>query len=179
MRLDRSQLADRIEQTARLSFEGRHVTKLLQGSFGSVTRGVKKVFGDLGKSLGYQVAAAGYSGADEGEWLYDMVWFASDAGVIVQLAMILESELKPGGRVQASAEVDGDFQKLVQARADVRVWLALCPNRELTQQHIASCKRQARLFAGTAPGDTYIFIVYDWTTKDTLVKRFQVEAGEV
>jgi hypothetical protein len=48
----------------------------------------------------------------------------------------------------ASAEVDGDFQKLVQARAEVRVWLAHCPNQALTREHIANRKRQAAHFDG-------------------------------
>jgi len=50
------------------------LTELLGGSFGSVTNAAKAVYGNLGKSLGYQIAAADYPGADNAEWLHDMVW---------------------------------------------------------------------------------------------------------
>jgi hypothetical protein len=177
--LDRRQLAEAVEKTARLAFEGGRLTEFLRGaSFKPVTKTVKEVFGDLGKTLGYQVAAAGYRCADEGEWLYDMVWFTTDAGMFIQQAMVLESEWGPGGRVQHAAEVDDDFQKLVQARADVRVWISACPNPEMTQLHIANCKHQARLFAGSVPGDAYVFIVYDWTTATIEFEQFLVDIPE-
>ena len=177
MQLDRNQLAERIEQTATLAFEGSRLTELLRASFTSMTKEAMRVFGGVGKDLGYQVAAAGYQGA----WLYDMVWYTTDAaGMLLQLPMVLESELNPGGSVSKSADVDGDFQKLVQARAGVRVWLVACPNQKLARTHIANCKRQACLFAAATSGDAYVFIVYDWTTASTTVERFQVDVpGDV
>ena len=165
MSLDRNQLAERIEQAANAHFEGSRLTELLGTGFMPITKVIKSVFGDLGKSRCFRVAAAGYPGADEGEWLYDMLWNESADGVMTRQAMVLESELKPGGSVLSSAEVEGDFQKLVQARSDVRVWLALLPTQDLAVRHIANCKRQAKLFEGAMPEDTYVFVVYVWQTK--------------
>ncbi len=85
-----------------------------------------------------------------------MSWYAvSGEGLFSQLAMVLESELKPGGSVVNAGKVDGDFEKLVQARAEVRVWLALVPNPVMAATHIINCKRQACAFAGAMSGDTY------------------------
>ena len=109
--------------------------------------------------------------------MYDMVWYTMRDGFLVGQAMVLESELKPGGSVLTSAEVDGDFQKLVQARAEIRVWLALFPNELLASQHLANCKRQACSFENGMPEDTYIFIIYNWTTGTTLVEEFVVGAA--
>lgn len=176
MGLNRRELADHIERTAKVEFEGTLLRDILRSSpnWRFVTRKIKEVFGNLGNRLEYHVAASGYPNGTQGEWLYDMVWFASLDGLLSQQAMVLESEFKPGGSVLNAGEVDDDFMKLVQARAEVRIWLALVPNPDLTIKHIKNCKRQAYLFAGAMPGDTYIFIIYDWTTEITLVERFEV-----
>lgn len=178
MALTRREIAERIEEIANLNFEGRRFGEALRAiSWTLSTRSVKQAFGNLGKQLGYQVAASGYSGADEGEWLYDMVWFTSREGLLRQQAMVLESEFKPGGSVLQAAAVDGDFMKLVQARAEVRVWFALIPNPELAAQHIKNCKSQASAFEGAVHGDTYVLIVFDWTTSNTIVERFEIDYG--
>lgn len=175
MALTRLGIAERIEEVANLDFEGRRFEEALRAtSWTLATRNVKQTFGSLGKQLGYQVAASGYSGADEGEWLYDMVWFTCSGGLLRQQAMVLESEFKPGRSVLQAAAVDGDFMKLVQARAEVRVWFTLIPNPKLTAQHIENCKSQASAFEGAMQGDTYIIIAFDWTTFNTTVERFEV-----
>jgi hypothetical protein len=165
-----AQLVERIEQAVRLAFAQRPLSTLLRDGFGATTKVVNEIFGELGKSLGYEVAYPG-----DGGWLYDMAWSTVSDGMFVGQPLVLESEWKPGGSVPKSVEVDGDFQKLVQARADVRVWITACPNQEITEKHISNCKRQVHVFGGTAPGDTYIFIVYDWTTKETRIERFQAD----
>ena len=70
--------AEQIEKDARIAFEGPLLTGLLRAGGRSTTMSVKERFGDLGRRLGYKVAAAGYRHADEGEWLYDMVWYLLD-----------------------------------------------------------------------------------------------------
>jgi hypothetical protein len=89
-------------------------------------------------------------------WLYDVCWCkegpVKGGKVMTRLGMVLESELAP------DPHLDGDFQKLVQARADVRVWIANCPD---ARRRIDDCKEQIRLIAGTVPGDQYVFAVYD------------------
>jgi len=63
----------------------------------------------------------------------------------------------------------------VQARAEVRVWLVLVPNQDVSDKHVHNCKRQARGFTGALPGDTYIFVVYNWTNSQTLIERFELD----
>jgi hypothetical protein len=164
--LTRQEIADAIETVARSSFEGDKLAALKTA--GDPTKAVKKVFGDLGNRLGYFVAARGYhekgSGGD-GEWLYDMTWYAGDTGEFTQLALALESEMGP---------VDSDFHKLVQAHAEVRVWVSRYKNAAQAAEHIGKCKRLAASFPGALSGDTYILIVWDAQVGNTTVERFVV-----
>jgi hypothetical protein len=115
---NRVELANRIEREARIAFEQISLIELLRSSSALATKSVKRIFGNLGNSLDFKVAAAGFPKADEGEWRYDMVWYVLDNdGFQVRLPMVLECEWNP------DFTIDTDFQKLVQARADVRVWI--------------------------------------------------------
>ncbi len=173
MAMNRDELARRVEDHARVEFSKTPLTQLLRGGYPHATKTVKAIFCELGKSLGYEVAAAGCRGADEGEWLYDLVWYVMDSGLIIQQPMVLESEWKHGVLFDEISEVDGDFQKLVQARADVRVWVSTAPDNATAQTHIANCKEQVRRFEGTMKGDTYIFIINEYATPDTVIERWQ------
>jgi hypothetical protein len=167
--LNRVELADRIEREAKIVFEQISIIELLRKSPAAATKEVKKVFGDLGHSLEFQVAAADFPG-EEGEWRYDMIWYVLENGFQIRLPMVLECEWNP------DSIIDTDFQKLVQARADVRIWIAALGNFDLVAPHLENCKKQIRLFSGSCPGDTYIFVISDWTKKKTKVERFEFSA---
>ena len=165
--LDPGHLMQKIEQTAISALGGSQLNDLWSSSFGSVTTRVKQVFGDLGKSLGYQIAASGYPGADGGEWLYDMVWYVvGPAGMYLRQAMVLESE--PNLKTD---DLDDHFLKLVQARANVRVWFTAVQSHE---QHITNCKRQASVFSNGALGDAYLFVVWNSALRRAFVEQFHV-----
>ncbi len=137
------------------------------------TRRVKEVLGNLGDDLGFEVAChkSDYSRAEQGEWLYDMTWYVLDktqGGVLMRNPMILESEWE-------IAERDDDFQKLVQARADVRVWVFTAANSQEIQTHLARCRDQAQSFAGRQSGDRYVCAGFDFQEKAfTPVQTFRV-----
>jgi hypothetical protein len=161
MPLTSAELIEQVEAAARVIFAPR--------PFPLATREVKTFFGDLGRSLDFRICASGYKGADDGEWLYDLVWFESDEeGFMIRQALVLQTEGRP------DLVLDGDFQKLVQARADLRVWITSLPNAVLSRQHVETCKRQAQLFSGRSVGDIYLLIVYDWAAKLSLIERFAV-----
>jgi len=130
---------------------------------------VKEVLGALGHELGFEVAChtSDYQRATEGECLYDMTWYILDKtkfmdktkGMLIRQPMVLESEWKP------DPTMDIDFQKLVQARADVRVWLFTAANAQEIDNYIARCRDQAQSFAGRQPGDRYVFTGFDFQKK--------------
>lgn len=122
----------------------------------------------------FRVAAAGCE-ADDGEWLYDMIWYEEEERegkrLFTRLPMVMECE-NTMGPIAESADVKDDFQKLVQARADVRVWIHLAPSPEIASEHIKNCKRQIRAFSETAPGDQYVIAVLIYSDYSYEIKRF-------
>lgn len=124
------------------------------------TKEIVNIFTELGSRLGYDSGPG---------WLYDVCWSTEDSvengKMMSRIPMALESELDP------DHHLDGDFQKLVQARADVRVWIANCPDARLS---IDACKEQIRLFAETRPGDQYVFAVYDRKSQRAIIEEYRV-----
>jgi hypothetical protein len=130
------------------------------------TARIMKIFGKLGKELGYEVNCkkSHYPAAYGHGRVYDMTWWLSvEPYILRRVPMALESEFN------ASEDDLDDFQKLVQARADVRVWISASSN---ARRHIDYCKRQIKLFAGSQQGDQYVFAVYDKTAKQPLIEKF-------
>ena len=160
-------------------FSGNSLTDALRGtatqrgSFRSATMFVKQIFGDLGHALGYKVSASGYPSAEGREWLYDMCWFRDDADCLLDLALVLETEMIPGGSVMNAAFVDTDFQKILQARAKVRVWFCALPNEQFVAAQREGCIRQIKVFEGSQIGDRYILIFYNWTSGASIVEAFE------
>ena len=133
----------------------------------------KRALEDLGHELGFEVCASGCQRAEEGEWLYDMSWYTLDrskGGTLVAQPMVLESEWSP------DPTVDGDFQKLVQARADVRVWIFTAADFDAVESYIGRCRDQAKSFVGTQRGDRYVCAGYDWRDKRLTVRVFAIGA---
>lgn len=130
-------------------------------------------FGVLGAQLGYDVAAHG-KGLKYGEWLYDMSWSemqpVREGSFFGRQVLVLETESAP------DPHLDGDFQKLVQARAEVRVWIAKVKPQQSVEKHVATCKEQIKRFEGTMPTDIYIFLIYDSSEKAAVFEYFEAGA---
>jgi hypothetical protein len=71
-----------------------------------------------------------------------------------------------------AVDIDDDFQKLVQSRSSVRVWLTLIPNTDMVARHLENCKRQITASEATVPGDIYVFIVGDWTAERFVIEKY-------
>ncbi len=103
-----------------------------------------------------------------------MTWYTlgDDARLFTRQPMVMECEWKMGVPIAQNADVDGDFQKLVQARADVRVWISTAANPTLADQHLENCKKQIRSFLATVPGDIYLFAILVWSDNSFRIERF-------
>jgi len=136
---------------------------------GERTQTALKAFGELGHELGFVICCkpSCYAKADQGEWLYDQLWYANHPtkkGFLVRVPMALESEFsvsEPG--------IDDDFPKLLLVRADVRVWLWQSLD---ARKHIDLYKDQIKEFGHSLPGDEWVFGVYDWPLHQLVVERF-------
>lgn len=98
-------------------------------------------------------------------WLYDLCWSQmtrneSASGYLVRLPLVVECEWTP------SPEMDGDFQKLVQARAEHRLWVFRADTAEDVASYFTACREQIAQFKGSLVGDRYLFAGIDRTSKE-------------
>jgi hypothetical protein len=157
---DPERVADLIEQKATDVFGGNKLGQLLtNNSWKQVTRTIEQTFGDLGQKLGYQVATSGFPGRFEQAWAYDLIWFVPGHGKF-DVAMVMESE---------------HFSKLLDSTADVRVWVSCDPSPEAAHEYIADYLAQATRFKKMIRGTVFIFIMFEWKTRTTIIKRSTIQ----
>lgn len=123
------------------------------------TARIKKDLCNLSHELGYSVACSGYDQADDREWLYDMVWWKQDGPYMSRIALVLESEWNP------EIPLDGDFLKLMLARADHHVWIFQAITEAAICSVIDSCIEHLRHFEGLVTGDRFLFAGLSWNPR--------------
>lgn len=168
-----SDLRDQIETRIRQLLDDKTVIFVLHELIDRQrTKLIKDCLCELGHSLGYRVAASGCD-ADDVEWLYDMVWLtlSDDCKVLYSQAMVMECEWKWSTYAQAD-EIDLDFQKLVQGRSDVRVWICAVPDEESGLKKIANCREQVEKFTMSIFDDAYLFVILAWKEKSYKIEKY-------
>jgi hypothetical protein len=148
-------------------------TPTQEGSFAAATTEIKRFFASLALPDGFKVSASRTPDAHGGEWLYDLTWYEESGGFYRRQILVLESEMHPGYTIADCDHVDVDFHKLVQARAEIRVWVAALPSAALLSSHVENCKRQIVNFSQGEADDFYLFVLFDWTTGTTSVKGYR------
>lgn len=132
------------------------------------SQAVKRGLVDLAKAYGWEAHASQCDNPDRPEWLYDVTWLQRTGGIIADSPLVAEIEWLHDGR-----EIMKDFQKLLLARAEVRLMVFEASNptraRELTDELIA----QARAYSRTEPGDRYILACLDNPRSDVEPYNFQ------
>jgi hypothetical protein len=179
---DPEELIQAVEAATKARYEGDLLLHLFRGTKEPMpalvtgqshpTMEIKRFFHGLASCYKYDVTVAGIKGTYGGVWLYDLAWHSQFDGFYRRQALALESEMRLG-RVSESAQINGDFHKLVQARADIRVWAAALNNHELLAKHLEHCKRQIDAFSQGQTGDYYLFILFDWTSGKTTVEGYR------
>lgn len=114
------------------------------------TRHVKNAAARLGLDYKNWVCASGCDHANEGEWLYDLLWLEYDGPNLKAATLALECEWDPSG-------LEDDFLKLVLARSDHRAFIfdtAPAANRRAVVDHLL---RNVRSCRHTSVGDRYLF----------------------
>jgi len=101
----------------------------------------------------------GCPGSDYGEWLYDLCWCVEDEVCLTELPLVAEIEWSPEGAC------DGDFQKLLQTRADHRLWVFEVKTPEEIEQMFQECATIVQHSAASQPGDRYSFAGVDWNPR--------------
>ena len=105
----------------------------------------------LGESeFGYQAAPCPRCG--EHGWLYDLVWWKGEKGEMADLILALESEWSPSIQF-----VRYDFQKLVQARARIKVLISDALSLEDRETLISDIEN----FEQNGNDGEYLFAMYN------------------
>ena len=155
--------AEEITEIVRRILE--NLTTPLVASRRQRTRDVKTALGAAGRVHGYWVCTGGLprdsAAADSGEWLYDLCWlsYQSDGDEsLVDADLVVESEWTGG------EYLDEDFQKLLLARATVRLMIFDGGNPAGADQTASRLARQVAAFRCTRDDDTWLFAA--WVTDD-------------
>ncbi|MGO9606870.1 MAG: hypothetical protein ACLQAT_26350 [Candidatus Binataceae bacterium] len=129
----------------------------------------------LGRGYGFKVRGAKPPKDDfETGWLWDLTWVDirnwhrpdSADGKLVELPLVLESEWN----VRFVDEILWDFQKLLVARAHLRVMIFQQATKQKADQCLESMRDAIKTFSATHTGDRYLFACWIYTESRTLVE---------
>lgn len=128
---------------------------------GRWTKEIKSHLCNLAKNNLYEVSSNQCDGATWGEWLYDMTWYKEDQyGNMISMPLILECEWNP------DIPIDPDFQKLIQSRAERRIYIFEQSENCKIKQKIDRHKQEISKFNYSHAGDRYLFAGIGWKPRD-------------
>jgi len=111
----------------------------------------------LGHDLDCGVCASGCRCADAGEWLFDLVWYKGGKNPDEFLSMHLAVEIEWS---TAENDIWDDFEKLLIAKADHRLFVFQQETRREIETTISQMKDRIREFKSSFAGDRYLFAGY-------------------
>ena len=122
------------------------------------TKEIKTKLCEVGNGLGHYTCASNVGEiANHGEWLFDVCWLEWN-GDLYSVPMVAECEWGDGHHIR------DDFQKLLVARADIRLlvcdagWFGMEEEAKATAQQICGW---VHAFNGTRLGDVYLLVAYE------------------
>ncbi len=117
------------------------------------TEQIKKAICEVGRIFNYGICASGCCGSHDGEWLYDMVWLEYNGDkYLINSAMVLECEWNMN-----EDAIFYDFEKLLLARAGLRVLIFQQTSKAAGDAMIANLKKSVQNFTLSKDFDNYLF----------------------
>ena len=149
------------------------------------TEAVKTKLCTIGQEFGCKVGAkkneVEKAYRDFGEWLYDVTWLKYErerdglkwpATALIKVPLVAECEWGVDEHLEYIIE---DFEKLLLARADVRLMI-FDGNQEPGSKEIADrLARKIRLFDSTEEGDTWLLAAWEGSNQDWSFRYFTIE----
>ena len=119
------------------------------------TKSIKQALGDLGKSKGFEIGAAGMDDTYEKEWLYDLIWYKEEEGFLKSVPLVVESEWD-----RSYKGIQYDFEKLLVARAEYKIMIFQATG-DIKTEYFKKMKHGIDLFQADAITETYMLCCYD------------------
>lgn len=124
------------------------------------TREIKSRLCALGQELHYDVCASGCDNANEGEWLYDLVWSHGGDDEMWTLPLVVESEWRTG-----MEDIKWDFGKLLAAKSPLKLFIFQQSTLSAATDTITMLKRLILAFRTVVPGERYLLAGYAWSDR--------------
>lgn len=116
------------------------------------------------------VCATGAESVKYGEWLYDLCWYVmkdnGEDSYLRRIVLTAELEWNP------EPTGDGDFEKLIQARCQHRLWIFGTDSPGGIEHMFEVCKKQIAEFEGSQNDDHYLLA---GIAKSASSRRYVVE----
>ncbi len=136
------------------------------------TVGIKNLLCKIGRDkFGCKVCASGVDNTDYPEWLYDVTWleYEGDDGPLVDAHLVAECEWGNKGAIR------DDFEKLLLARAGVRLMIFNGFNKSRSKGVAEWLARKVRKFNGSCPEDTWLLAAWEGSIDDWSFRYFTIE----
>jgi hypothetical protein len=130
------------------------------------TRCIKSELAELGAERDHIVYANGIEAQQvRGEWVYDVTWAQEspdESGESNTKRIVLACECE---WARNWGDVWDDFDKLLQSRADYRVFITHQFGGQSVDEITEKLIKRVDAYEQTSPGDTYLLAVYDNATR--------------
>ena len=129
---------------------------------------------NAGQALGYDVCTTGgVTQANSPGWLFDQVWldWIPTPRQLKRISLVVECEWG-----MTCEEIFYDFEKLLVARADVRLMIFQARNAERVNELFDGMEEEARDFYQSQPGDYYMLVGYDNAESVFLRRQFSISS---
>ena len=143
------------------------------------TKAVKTELCEIGREFRFQVGASKVAteNRDWSEWLYDITWLKYERGTaecewdnkLVDAPLVAECEWGNKG------DIKDDFEKLLLARADVRLMIFTGSNQAKSEKIAERLARKVREFKGSRAEDAWLLAAWEGSNDDWSFRYFTIE----
>ena len=144
---------------------------------GEWTMAVKTELCRIGRSFGYKVYAnpkfVAESERDGGEWLYDVTWlqYETGGGELIKAPLVAECEWKP------KQEIENDFEKLLLARAGVRVMIVDAGDKPDSERIANRLAEKVKAFKRPRAEDAWLLVAWETNGDGWRFRYFTIGSG--
>lgn len=125
------------------------------------TKSIKRALAELGWDLGYDVCTGGFKPEIDSAWLYDLIWYEeNEKGFLIDVPLAVESEWK-----EKFSEIKFDFEKLLAARATLRLMICQCKSY-YKKQRLQYFRDALTAYRHRQPGDRYLIALLDFSHEE-------------